>query len=143
MKPIRLSAIIGLVCVGAACAGDGTGPAGDGGTNGVTLSGSVQPILTANCALSGCHAGANPQQGQNLSAGQTFANVVTVPSMELPTMNRVTPSDPDNSYLFHKIRGTHLTVGGSGSQMPLGGTPLSESNIDIIRQWIQAGALNN
>jgi hypothetical protein len=107
------------------------------------LSADVQPILTANCALSGCHAGGNPQQGQNLSAGQTFANVVNVASNELPTMDRVEPGQPDSSYLVHKIQGTHLQVGGSGDRMPRGRSPLSQGDINVIRAWIQAGATSN
>ncbi len=58
-------------------------------------------------------------------------------------MNRVTPNQPDNSYLVHKVQGTHLAAGGSGSQMPEGQPPLSQSDIDLIRAWIQAGALPN
>ncbi|MEE8134425.1 MAG: hypothetical protein V3T56_05180 [Gemmatimonadales bacterium] len=143
MNGFRLSVVAGLVVLtGVACAGDGTGleefmPGGDQ----VTLSGDVQPIFTSNCALSGCHAGTNPQQGMNLSAGQTFANVVNVQAMELSTMNRVTPDEPDNSYLVHKVQGTHLNVGGSGNQMPLGRSPLTQTDIDLIRAWIEAGAL--
>jgi hypothetical protein len=56
---------------------------------------------------------------------------------------RVKAGDPDSSYLVHKIQGTQGTVGGSGGQMPLGRSPLSQDNIDIIRDWIAAGALNN
>ncbi len=143
MNGFRLSVVAGLVVLtGVACAGDGTGleefmPGGDQ----VTLSGDVQPIFTSNCALSGCHACTNPQQGMNLSVGQTFANVVNVQAMELSTMNRVTPDEPDNSYLVHKVQGTHLNVGGSGNQMPLGRSPLSQTDIDLIRAWIEAGAL--
>ncbi len=144
MKPIRLPAIIGLVCVAAACAGDGTGlEGGDGGNGGPTLSLDVQPIFTTTCAFSGCHAGSNPEEGQNLSAGQTFANVVNVPSMQLPSLNRVTPGRPDSSYLVLKLRGTHLDVGGSGDQMPLGGMPLSMNQLGTIGLWILNGALNN
>ena len=130
--------------LGAACAGDGTGLEGVGGGNaGPTLSADVQPILTANCALSGCHVGSDPQEGQNLSAGQTFSNVVNVASNELPTMDRVEPGQPDSSYLVHKIQGTHLQVGGSGDRMPLARSPLSQAEIDVIRAWIQAGAMSN
>ncbi len=154
MSGFRLSVVAGLaVLTGVACAGDGTGLefvsacAGDGtglafvsGVDRVTLSGDVQPILTSNCALSNCHAGTNPQQGMNLSAEQTFANVVNVCAMELSTMNRVMPGQPDNSYLVHKVQGTHLDVGGSGFQMPLGRLPLTQMEIDLIRAWIAAGA---
>ena len=121
---------------------------GVNGTSAVTintpsLAQHVQPILSANCALSGCHAGGSPAMGQNLSAGQTFSATVNVPSGELPTMDRVEPGDPDVSYLVHKIQGTQASVGGSGSQMPLGGSPLTQAQIDTIRAWIKTGAPNN
>ncbi|MGH7526656.1 MAG: hypothetical protein ACREMX_08115 [Gemmatimonadales bacterium] len=108
-----------------------------------TLSGDVQPILSANCALSGCHAGPNPVLGQDLSAGRTFASVVDVPSVEAPSLRRVRPFLPDSSYLVHKIQGTQATVGGSGQRMPLIGGPLTEDEIGVIRAWIAAGALDN
>jgi len=79
----------------------------------------------------------------SLVAGQAFSNVVNIAARELPSMNRVTPNQPDNSYLVHKIQGTHLDVGGSGSRMPLNRSPLSQSDIDLIRAWIQAGAQSN
>jgi hypothetical protein len=109
----------------------------------VTLSGDVQPIFTANCAFSGCHAGNSPALGQNLSAGQAYGSIVGVPSQEVPTLQRVHRSFPNLSYLVHKIQGTQGTVGGSGSRMPLGGVPLTGEEIATIRAWIAAGALNN
>jgi uncharacterized protein YjdB len=102
----------------------------------------VQPILTTNCAVSGCHTGGAPAQGMNLSAGQTFTNTVNVASNESPLL-RIDPFDPDLSYLVHKIQGTQATVGGSGSQMPLGGAALSQAQIDTVRAWVALGALNN
>ena len=139
-----------LLCSMVACAGDGTGLDENGipiGTppprTDVTLSSHVQPILTANCALSGCHAGGSPALGQNLSAGQTHANVVNVPSQEVPGMMRVRPLLPDSSYLVHKIQGTQGSVGGSGVRMPLSAGPLTAGQIATIRAWITAGALNN
>ncbi len=97
-------------------------------------------IFTPSCAKSGCHAGSSPQQGMNLSAGQTFGNIVAVASQEAPPLNRVQPGDPDNSYLVQKIEGT-ASVGG---RMPLDGPPfLSNAQIQSIRAWIAAGAENN
>ena len=146
MKLLRLSGvgvIVGSLVCGLACAGDGTGvDLGNGnGGGGVSLSADVQPIFTSNCALSGCHAGAAPVQGMNLSLGQAFSNIVNVPSNE-SSLLRVTPGDPDASYLVHKIQGTQSTVGGSGARMPLGGQ-LSAGEIETIRSWITAGAENN
>ncbi len=142
MSVFRLSVVAGLaVLTGVACAGDGTGLALVSGVDQVTLS-DVQPIFTSTCALSGCHAATNPELGMSLSVGQTFANVVNVPATELSTMNRVTPGQPDNSYLFHKVQGTHLVLDppGSGVQMPKGRSPLTQMEIDLIRAWIEAGA---
>ena len=77
MGVFRLSVVAGLVVLtGVACAGDGTGLELVNEVDQVTLSDDVQPIFTSNCALSGCHAGTNPQQGMNLSVGQTkYAHV--------------------------------------------------------------------
>ncbi|UCD25966.1 MAG: hypothetical protein JSW51_01555 [Gemmatimonadota bacterium] len=145
---VRLVALAGAV-VGLACAGDGvTDPGDDNGDNGGGGGGGsgfaavVQPIFTANCALSGCHAGSSPAQGMNLSSGQAYANIVDVPSNESGLV-RVKPSMPDSSYLVHKIQGTQGSVGGSGGQMPLGRAALSQTQIDAIRQWIADGAPNN
>ena len=111
---------------------------GGGGTT-VSLANDVQPIFTENCAFSGCHAGASPQQGMNLSAGQTFSNTVNVASREVPSLDRIEPGDPDNSYLIQKIRGT-AAVGG---RMPLNRTPLSDAEIQTIVTWAREGANNN
>ncbi len=137
MSVLRLTVVVGsVILAGAACAGDGTGLPLANGVE-VTLSSDVQPILSNNCIFSGCHAGTSPQEGMTLSSGQTFGNVVNVASRQLPTMNRVTPNQPDNSYLVHKVQGTHLDEGGSGERMPEGRAPLSQADIDLIRAWIQ------
>jgi hypothetical protein len=70
----------------------------------------------------------------NLEDGQTFANVVNVPSVGMPAMDRVEPGDPANSFLVRRIEGT------VAPQMPLIGAPLSQAQIDDIRQWITDGA---
>jgi len=87
-------------------------------------------------------------QGQNLSAGLTYTNVVGVAANELlggSGLKRVLPSRPDSSYLVHKIQGTHLLPPslGSGVQMPEGHPPLSRVTINLIRNWILQGAKNN
>ncbi len=94
----------------------------------------IQPIFTANCVE--CHFGASAPQGLKLDATNSYANLVNVTSSEVPSLKRVKPSDPDNSYLVHKIEGT-AAVGG---RMPLNQLPLSAAQISLIRQWIIAGA---
>jgi len=164
-----MQAVVGLLMIGAlACSDSGTptgndndppgdtgggdtggGDTGGGDTGGgggdtgpPTLSGDVQPILSNSCAFSGCHGGTSPQEGMNLSAGLMHSNTVNVPSNQ-SGLDRIEPGLPNQSYLVHKIQGTQGTVGGSGLQMPRGGTPLSQANVDIIRAWIADGAKDN
>jgi hypothetical protein len=47
------------------------------------------------------------------NAGSAYAALVNVPATQLGSMNRVTPEDLEESYLWHKINATHLGVGGS------------------------------
>ena len=54
-------------------------------------------------------------------------------------LNYVVPGDLEASYLWHKVKGTHRDVGGSGSAMPLGGT-LSAEQIALLEEWILGGA---
>ena len=99
-----------------------------------TLSSIQSNIFTPRC--SGCHP---PNQGQDLRAGKSFASIVNVASMEQPSLLRVKPGDPTNSYLYRKITGA---AGITGSKMPLGGS-LTAAEIQAIHDWIAAGALNN
>jgi hypothetical protein len=102
-----------------------------------TLASIQANVFTPSCALSGCHAGSAPQQGQNLSSGLAFSNIVNVPSTEQPAFMRVKPGDPDSSYLYMKITGDPRI---SGVQMPKTGGPLSAAKIAAIHDWIANGA---
>jgi hypothetical protein len=106
----------------------------------VSFAKEIQPIFTANCS---CHSGRFASEGMNLAAGQAIANIVNVSSREASGVDRIEPGDPQKSYLLHKVLGTQRTVGGSGSRMPLGGKPLSDDQINKIRQWITQGAKSN
>lgn len=51
---------------------------------------------------------------------------------------------PEKSYLWHKVKGTHTTLpectgGRCGDQMPKG-APLSAEDLEVIRWWIASGA---
>ena len=113
------------------------------GVPAVALSQIQATVFTPIC--SGCHNGSNAPGGplpgsQNLNAGDSFASLVGVASLEQPTLKRVKPQDPDNSYLIQKLEGA---AGISGSRMPLGGPFLDQATIDQIKSWIASGALNN
>lgn len=106
----------------------------------VSFASDVQPIFTANCALAGCHTGANPTGSLNLSAGQSRAQLVNVAAVGFPGAIRVIPGDASNSYLIRKLEGGPNI---SGVRMPEGAPALPTATIQKIRDWITAGALNN
>src|SRR5262249_51904784 len=85
----------------------------------------------------GCHLNPGAQQGQDLSDGMAWSNIVGVPSMEDPNLPRVAPGNPDGSYLILKLQGSAGIV---GERMPFGGPYLSQAEIDVIRKWILDGA---
>ena len=104
-----------------------------------TLEAIQDNVFTPGCALSFCH-GVSTQANLNLEEGNSWSNLVDVPSFEVPTMDRVKPFDPDASYLICKLENCPATI---GEQMPIIGGPLDQSVIDVIRQWISDGAPDN
>ncbi|MEM9074159.1 MAG: DUF1592 domain-containing protein [Myxococcota bacterium] len=52
-------------------------------------------------------------------------------------MPLITPGDLNQSYLWHKVQGTHATVGGEGDAMPPSGTPLTERERQGIQRLIE------
>ena len=103
----------------------------------VTLADLQANVFGPRC--SGCHfgGGAGLPGSMNLSSAQsTFAALVNVASIEVPTLQRVKPNDPDNSFLIHKLEGTQT----AGQRMPAGGPFLDQATIDQVRAWITAGA---
>lgn len=118
--------------------GNGTGfpPAGPLGPNFSQIQANV---FTSNCATTGCHFGAGAPQELRLDAASSYALLVGVASKENAAVLRVAAGDPDNSYLIRKLEGT----ASSGGQMPLNAPALPQSTIDIIRQWIIEGAIDD
>jgi hypothetical protein len=91
-------------------------------------------VFTPICT--GCHVGATAPLGLRLDEANSYGLLVGVASVQQPSLLRVDPGDPDSSYLIQKLEGTAA----SGERMPLGGTPLAQADIDVIRQWITDGA---
>jgi hypothetical protein len=96
-------------------------------------------IIEPNCATTGCHLGAAAPQGLRLDSANSYGMLVGVPSNESSSTLRVAPGDPDSSYLVHKLEGTASV----GAQMPLGAPALDQVSIDVIRQWISDGAIDD
>jgi hypothetical protein len=49
----------------------------------------------------------------------------------------VIPGNPDDSFLIHKLQGNQAF----GERMPLNGPYFQQVTVDVIREWIQNGAL--
>ena len=92
-------------------------------------------VFTPICVR--CHSGASAPEGLQLDAAHSYALLVGVPSGEVPSIERVSPGNPDNSYIVLKLEDAPGIV---GAQMPDGGPYLPQATINVIRQWITNGA---
>jgi hypothetical protein len=105
----------------------------------ISFSKTIQPILSSNCAVSGCHTGLSPSSGLNLS---TYAGVRA--GGNFFRTNVVIPYDSTDSDIMKMIRSSNNPL---GIRMPESGkyasTGLPDSLIVQIGTWIQQGALNN
>ncbi len=118
----------------------------------------VQPVFDRTCAILICHTkGVDltnpPIQGMDLDVGAAYANIVDVVAREganlspaEPNIKRVdsTSSDPNDSYLWRKVR-VPLATGIFGALMPppQAQRPLTLDELEIIREWIVQGAHDN
>src|ERR1700720_1363960 len=125
VPPASRICIVFASLVIAACAGNGEGlgangrplvPGGSGSLPPLSADlGSIQAnIFTPICSV--CHIGGGAPEGLRLDAADSFNLLVAVPSTEVPSLLRVKPGDPDNSYIIQKLEG-HQAV---GAQMPFG-----------------------
>jgi methionine-rich copper-binding protein CopC len=140
-------AAILLLGSAAGCAGNGDGlnsegePLTAGGSTSTTVTADFQSIqdnvFTPICAK--CHVGASAPEGLQLTEGNAYNNLVGVPSTEQPSVLRVDPGNPANSYMIRKIMNT---PGISGIQMPYMLPPLPTATQAAMAQWVTNGAPN-
>jgi hypothetical protein len=108
----------------------------------------IQPIFTNSCAVPSCHSGTTAPLGMSLEEGKAYTRIVDVTAGETtaaphvgPVLKRVAPGDSVNSWLYRKITGTHDV--GALMPPPTSGGTLSPAEKDVIKAWIDQGALNN
>ena len=89
----------------------------------VSYSLDIQPIFNTNCVS--CHPGvvASPDLTEGNSYGSIMNNIYII------------PNNPDESLLYQRIIGTPSIMPPNGS--------LPAAEINLIRGWIEQGALNN
>lgn len=132
----------------AACGGDTdtTTPTDTTETDGTTETGTTtttptfqavyDDVLKPSCAVVGCHA-AGSGNGMELSDSGAYAALVNAPSAIATGEILVIPNDADGSYLIKKLEGANDILGNE-MPPPFGGQPASD--IQMIRDWIAAGA---
>ncbi len=91
-------------------------------------------IFVESCAP--CHIGGTSLGGLELSMREGLEAALMLPSQQLSTMPLITPGDPDRSYLWRKVTGEHVSVGGSGDPMPPSGEMWTEEELELMRAWI-------
>jgi hypothetical protein len=139
----------------------------------VSFATDIAPIFVGSCTTGGsegtCHGdptlveattgqlflGYPEDAGMSADAAMILAALVNQKSPENPQMNIVTPTDPEQSYMMHKLdddqcqfASTCNATGNSkfklcGSGMPQLAAILEPGARDTIRRWIAQGAQNN
>ena len=101
-------------------------------TEDISFSKNIQPVFNSSCIA--CH----PSSGNlDLTPENSYNSLVNKESSGYNGI-LVIPEDPDNSILYKKIDGSGLY----GGNMPPGYN-LTESQVEMFRQWIAEGAKNN
>ncbi|MBI4510082.1 MAG: hypothetical protein HY698_10645 [Deltaproteobacteria bacterium] len=100
-------------------------------------------ILAKHCAVaSACHSGSTPAEDLDLTPARAYLGLVGVPSVQQPSLLRVKPGDPGQSYLIIK-----LGLGDQGLRqkkiMPQNNRPLCPEKLAAVERWISAGAFEN
>jgi hypothetical protein len=139
----------------------------------VTFTGDVMPIFRRSCNARSCHSSHSSQAGSaDLFLGPSLRDFdggtlpppdtgvliavhqeLLAPSLLAPSMPRVTPGDPEQSFLMHKLDGTFgcgriecpwnpaTEVPGCGESQPYtAGELLDLDERNVIRRWIAQGA---
>jgi len=108
----------------------------------LTFIADMQPLLNARCVS--CHSPGGFAQMQGIpwdfGGATVFEDLIDQPSILDSEFTLVVPRDPDSSLLFLKVSSESPPV---GAMMPFGGPPLADSEIELIRLWIEQGAVED
>lgn len=130
-----------LVCAFAllaGCAGDYAGGSEESASAFDTLQ---STIFNTKCTTGPCHSFSAAAGGLVLESGVSYASLVNAasdnPSAQGAGLLRVEPFDTSASFLYIKLVNP---TAAQGSRMPQGQAPLSQSELALIRNWIDSGA---
>ena len=109
--------------------------------SGVTWQARVSRVLEFNCG--GCHGGSSPAADLSLKGDGVYARLLE-PSGQNPELALIQPGSPEQSYLWLKLTADPEIMGASMPINPLTGEGrLSDAELEDIRSWIEAGAVEN
>jgi len=97
----------------------------------ISFSQDIQPMMEKHCVV--CH-------GE--SGGVSLASHGDIMSTERPEPI-VVPGEPERSPLVQVIEEAKMPAIIPGVHDPLGGSPLSDRQLQILRNWVRQGAKNN
>jgi hypothetical protein len=117
-----------FLTVGLACGGSGP-----------KLSEVQSKVFTPSCVFATCH-DAQAAGGLSLVSGESYRNLVGVKSVGAPERTRVIAGDVMNSYVIEKLT---KAMPEAGVQMPQNGFPLEPDRLQLVKDWISAGAEND
>jgi len=128
-----VAAIALVTSVGGGCGdfGSGSGRPLDGGEPPDTLvlfQTQILPIFSANCGGALCHTPCGPANARGLCLA-THESILA--------SGKVIAGDAENSILVQRLEGRIVP------RMPYGRAPLPDSLIQLIRLWIDQGALDD
>lgn len=112
----------------------------------VSFSAQVQPLLKTSCAKTSCHAGPILQGGLNLGSNADYATVIAATgnatAVVYPSTGGlvVQPGNSSISTLYLKLSATPPFGTWMPPTLP---SPLPEEQRNLIRDWIDQGALDN
>lgn len=139
LRALLLTAALILLALASGCPGDGSALV-DG-----MIPGGIEPTLASiqshvfGAVCTNCHVPTGPAAFMPLdSEDASYRNLVGVPSLEQPLLDRVEPGDPEGSYLVHKIEGRPSILGDRMPPSPE--SALTAEQIGVIREWISKGA---
>ncbi|MBP89691.1 MAG: hypothetical protein CMJ64_23785 [Planctomycetaceae bacterium] len=112
-KAFRVSMLIGVFLARMALGADES----------IEFTRDVAPIFEKNCLL--CHKSGNAESDLSLATGEGLLE-----------SENVVPSDPEQSHLIALL----TAAADKRPEMPKTGTPLTEKQLDVLRQWIREGA---
>jgi len=112
-----------------------------------TMDAVFSQVLEPRCTFSSCHSSPTVAAKLDLSREHACNALVGAASCLFPQRKLVVPSNPDDSFLMHKLTGTALAESPDGNcsvqsnaPMPFGGSAIPDEEIALIRDWIATGA---